>query len=105
MRRTLLATVLVAFLVLVNAAGASSGKDALKGIPKDETQAVKLFKKAAGQGYNQAQFDFGWMYKAGTGVDRDSSEALKWLLMVARQGHSGAQSTVAWMYETGEGTP
>jgi TPR repeat protein len=42
-----------------------------EGVPKDEKQAVAWYKKAADQGYAQAQLNIGSMYDNGEGVQKD----------------------------------
>jgi formylglycine-generating enzyme required for sulfatase activity len=44
------------------------------GVPKDSTEAVKWFRKAAEQGHAEAQSTLGWMYDKGDDVPKDSME-------------------------------
>ena len=41
------------------------------GVPQDYTEAVNWFRKAAEQGYAQAQYKLGVMYDEGLGVTQD----------------------------------
>lgn len=45
---------------------------------QNDVEAVKWFRKAAGQGYNKAKFNLGEMYEKGRGVGQDTEQALSW---------------------------
>ncbi len=49
------------------------------GVPKDEVEAVKWYRKAAEQGEARGQFSLGVCYENGMGVPKDEVEAYKWL--------------------------
>ena len=53
---------------------------------KDAREAVKWFRKAAEQGYPDAQFALGVAYEEGGGVEQNSVEAFKWFHEAADQG-------------------
>ena len=56
---------------------------------KEETKAVRLFRKAAEQGHPEAQYQIGECYYEGFndwGVEVDESEAVKWYRKAAEQG-------------------
>ena len=57
-----------------------------RGVPQDDLEAVKWFRKAAEQGYAKAQKNLGWMYEQGKGIPRDKSEAIKWYRKADSQG-------------------
>ena len=61
------------------------------GMPKDNAEAVKWVRRAAEQGYPQAQVKLGVMYEYGLGVPKDMDEARKWYRKAADQGHAEAQ--------------
>jgi hypothetical protein len=61
------------------------------GVPKDDTEAVKWFRKAADEGDAQAQTELGSMYAFGLGVPKDEAEAYKWYLLAAAQGNEQAR--------------
>lgn len=72
------------------------------GVPKDDQEAVKWFRKAADQGLVEAEFTLGWIYHdgtygEGTEVAQDYSEAFKWLRKAAGQGDAHAQQLLAGM--------
>ncbi|MBQ4479124.1 MAG: sel1 repeat family protein [Victivallales bacterium] len=54
-------------------------------------EAVKWFRKAAGQGLAEAQYNLGVCYATGLGVEQDYAEAVKWFRKAAEQGNAGAQ--------------
>ena len=74
-----------------------------KGVPKDDAEAVKWYRKAADQGDAIAQFNLGWMYDEGRGVSKDDAEAVRWYRKAADQGHALAQFNLGAMYANGEG--
>jgi TPR repeat protein len=59
-----------------------------KVIPPDESNSVRLYRKAAEQGNVNAQFWLGLMYRCGKGVQKDDVEAAKWFCMAAEQGQA-----------------
>jgi len=67
------------------------------------TEAVKWFRKAAEQGFVDAQMNLGVCYGKGEGVEKDEAEAVKWWRKAAEQGNAHAQFNVALAYGRGEG--
>jgi len=67
-------------------------------------RAFPVCRKAAAQGYADAQFKLGVMYyyNEGEGVKQDI-EAVKWFRKAAAQGDAGAQFKLGAMYEKGDG--
>ena len=61
------------------------------GVPQDDAEAAKWFRKAAEQGYASAQFTLGLMYGIGKGVRKDSVPLHMWLTLAVAQGHKKAQ--------------
>jgi TPR repeat protein len=57
-----------------------------KGVPEDDTEAVKWYRKAAEQGYAEAQYNLGVMYTNGEGVPEDYVESYMWWNLAAAQG-------------------
>ena len=72
---------------------------------KDESSALRWYRKAAEQGYAQAQSNLGFMYEHGKGVAKDESTAVKWYRMAAEQGYADAQCNLGIMYMIGKGVP
>lgn len=66
------------------------------GVPKNEAEAVKWFRKAADQGNAYAQFNLGSMYYNGKGVPENDAEAAKWFRKAADQGHVNAQHSLGF---------
>lgn len=75
-----------------------------KGVQQDDSKAVLWFRKAAEQGYADAEFQLGAMYENGRGgLAKDDAQAFKWLQKAAEQGNANAQSTLGFMYVSGTG--
>jgi TPR repeat protein len=49
-----------------------------RGVPQNDAEAVKWFRKAAEQGYAGAQYSLGYMYANGQGVPQDYVLAHMW---------------------------
>ena len=76
-----------------------------RGVPENDAEAVKWFKKAAAQGRADAQYNLGVMYDNGSGVPENDAEAVKWYRKAADQGLAAAQSNLGYMYYSGDGVP
>jgi TPR repeat protein len=76
-----------------------------EGVPQDDAEAVKWFKKAAEQRHVWAQLNLGDMYAHGKGVPEDDAEAVRWLKKSAEQGNAFAQYSLGVEYVKGEGAP
>ena len=74
-------------------------------VPKDQTEAIKWYRKAAEQGYAKAQYSLGAMYFDHRGVTSDYPVAIKWFWKAAEQGHAEAYRELSEMYEAGKGVP
>ena len=66
-----------------------------RGVPKDEAEAVKWYRKAADQGYDLAQSNLGIMYANGQGVPKDDAEAYKWYVLAGAQGNEQAKKNIS----------
>ncbi len=73
------------------------------GVPKDEAEAVRLYRLAAEQGNATAQINLAVMYAEGRGVPKDVAEAVKWYRLAAEQGDATAQLRLATGYRFGKG--
>ena len=69
----------------------------------NDAEAAKWYRKAAEQGYVDAQYNLGVAYAHGEGVPEDDKEAVKWFRKAAEQGHAGAQFKLGSAYFNGEG--
>ena len=76
-----------------------------RGIPQNDAEAVKWYRKAAEQGYAIAQSNLGIRYDTGRGIPENDAEAVKWYRKAAEQGYANAQSNLGAMYYNGEGIP
>jgi TPR repeat protein len=76
-----------------------------EGMPENDQEAVKWYRKAADQGNDLAQMSLGWMYNSGEGVPESDQEAVKWYRKAAYQGNANAQTSLGAMYFDGEGVP
>ena len=76
-----------------------------RGVPQDETEAVRWFRLAANQGFAVARVNLGFMYQDGRGVPQDETEAVRWYRLAANQGFAVAQSNLGVMYRNGRGVP
>lgn len=76
-----------------------------KGVPRDGSEAVKWYRRAADQGNASAQNNLGLMYANGRGVPQDDAEAVKWYRRAAQQGDANAQFNFGLMYANGRGVP
>ncbi len=77
------------------------------GTDKNETEALKLYLKAAEGGYSQAQFLLGSMYSRDDSITRKNiQESLRWYKLSAKQGHVLALYDLGTIYYFGkEGVP
>ena len=72
---------------------------------RDLNQAAAWVRRAADQGYAQAQFALARLYFAGLGVNTDPAEAVRWLTRAVGQNHAAALALFGRANEYGEGTP
>jgi uncharacterized protein len=61
------------------------------GVPQDNTEAIKWYRRGTEQGHAGAQYNLGYMFHYGEGVPQDYTEAIKLYLLAAEQGHAEAQ--------------
>ena len=66
-------------------------------------QAASWYRKAAEQGYANAQSALGIFYAKGEGLAKDSVQAVLWFRKAAEQGNAIAQSALGYCYSKGEG--
>ena len=57
------------------------------------------YRKAAGQGHDEAQFTLGLMYDKGQGLPGSSKKTVLWYRKAADQGDADAQCNLGWMYD------
>ena len=61
-----------------------------EGVPENDSEAVKWFRKAADQGKAEAQSNLGYMYGNGEGVPENYIRAYVWWSMAKTQGSATA---------------
>ena len=61
-----------------------------EGVPEDDAEAMKWFRKAAEQGDATGQYNLGVMYANGEGVPEDYVLAYAWWNLAAARGHKKA---------------
>jgi TPR repeat protein len=76
-----------------------------KGVPRDDVEAAKWYRKAAEQGDAKSQSMLGKCYAKGDGVAQNYSEAVRWYRKAAAQGFAQGQFNLGWCYDNGEGVP
>ena len=65
-----------------------------EGVPENDSEAVKWYRKAADQGYASAQNNLGNMYYKGDGVPENNIRAYVWWSMAKTQGNAKAASNL-----------
>ena len=73
------------------------------GVAEDCAQALALYRLAAAQNLDSAQYSLGTMYCLAVGVATDDAESLRWHQLAVAQGHPGALIHVAECHEYGWG--
>ena len=68
--------------------------DTGNGVPENDAEAVKWYRKAADQGNAKAQSNLGLMYAKGEGVPENFVHAYVWWSMAKTQGHKGAKGNL-----------
>ena len=72
---------------------------------KNYEDAVKWYRKAAEQGYAEAQISLGAHYSLGLAVKQDLKTAVEWYRRAAEQGNLKGQLWFADCHKEGEGVP
>jgi TPR repeat protein len=75
------------------------------GLGQNDKEAAVWYRRAAEQGFAEAQNNLGWMYREGRGVPRDDAEAVKWMRKAAEQDLAAGQNNLGLMYQQGRGVP
>ena len=69
--------------------------------PKDETEAIKWYTRAADAGHPLSQYDLGFMLILGEGTDKDIEKGLYWMERAANSGEACAVRLLADIYQNG----
>lgn len=75
-----------------------------KGLPINEAESKRWFRKAGEQGHAKAQFELAQLYEGGLGYkygEKDFPEALKWFHLAAESGYPAAQYRLGDLYRWG----
>jgi PAS domain S-box-containing protein len=75
------------------------------GAQRNESEAIKWYRRAADQGNADAQLRIGDIYFHGLGVPQDYSEARRWYRLAADHGNAFAMYNLGVLYASGEGVP
>ena len=65
-----------------------------RGVERDYKMAAEWYRKAAEQGYSEAQYNLGMCYEAGRGVEQDDKEAVEWYRKAAEKGNKDAKKAL-----------
>ena len=65
-----------------------------EGVPENDAEAVKWYRKAADQGHADAQSNLGFMYATGEGVPEKNIRAYVWWSMAKTQCNAGAAGNI-----------
>jgi TPR repeat protein len=76
-----------------------------KGLPEDDAEAARWYRRAADQGDADAQRNLCAMYAKGEGVPHNYTQAVRWCRLAAQQGDALAQYNLGVAYDSGEGVP
>ena len=74
-----------------------------QGVPRDDTEALRLSKIAADQGNAQGQNSLGSLLGQGRGGPKDDMEAARLFKLAADQGFPPAQNNLGQLYQMGRG--
>jgi TPR repeat protein len=76
-----------------------------RGTEKNETEAVKWFRRVAAKKDARGQSMLGVMYTNARGVERNYCQAIAWFRKAAAQKSAHAQYNLGYMYAVGKGVP
>jgi TPR repeat protein len=71
-------------------------------VPRDEAEAVRLYRLAAAQDDLEGLTNLASMYLQGKGVPRNTAQALQLFVKAADRGYAVAQNNLALLYANGE---
>ena len=64
------------------------------GVPQDNANALKWYKRSAEHSHKDAQNNLGALYSKGEGTEQNFIEALKWFIISAENGSEGGQKNI-----------
>ena len=65
------------------------------GVPQDNSQALKWYKRSAERFHKDAQNNLGALYSKGEGTEQDFVEALKWFIISAQNGSEAGEKNIS----------
>jgi TPR repeat protein len=83
--------------------GSRYGQHFLGLVCRNSEGRIALYRLAAAQNFDEAQYDLGGMYHSGISIEQNNTLALRWYQLAAAQGHPGALYMVAFYHEFGKG--
>ncbi len=91
--------------VPVGIAAESSSPNAMtgRGVPQEDAEALKQYRRAADQGDAMAQSNLGLLYQEGRGTLQDYAQAAKWFRLAASRGDVSGQRYLGLLYRDGNG--
>jgi len=69
-----------------------------QGVPQDDREAIRLYRRAADQGDAAAQCQLGFSNEERSGVNNDVFEAVRWFRLSADQGYKEARFKIGVYY-------
>jgi TPR repeat protein len=76
-----------------------------RGVPVDGDEAVRWYRKAAGQNYAPAEYKLAMLYFEGDVIPRNLPEAMRWFHRAADHGSAAAENQIGSAYQYGRGVP
>jgi len=76
-----------------------------KGVPQDDREAARLFRRAANKGHADAQCELEACYRLGKGMPQDDDEAARLYRRAADQGHTLGQFNCGKCHDQEKGVP
>ena len=73
------------------------------GVPRDDAEAGRWFRRSAEKGAADAEFYVGLIYYSGKGEPVDYIQAAHWFQLAAEQGHAESLFMLGFLYENGWG--
>ena len=70
-----------------------------RGVPPNEAEAIKWYRRAADQGLADAMTNLGYMYDEGRTVEQDFVQSYKWFLLATERGREGADGHLKLLEE------
>ena len=75
------------------------------GVPQNDTEAVRWYRRSAMQSFALAQAGLGHMYFSGRGVPQNDDEAARWYRRAAEQDYVAGRNNLEEMYAEGRAVP